>query len=278
MKAYIEILRPVNCIMAAFAVGIGIQISGATLYFSKILLIVPLAFIVAFLICGFGNVINDYVDYEIDRINRPSRPIPSGRISLENAHIYAIVLLISGNILAIPLGEAALAMAVFNSIILYLYAWRIKNRGGLLKNITVSYLVASPFIYGGIVSGKPESTLVLAALAGLANISREIIKDIEDIKGDSKYAKTLPSKIGIRKSSLVASIFLISAVAISPIPYITGLLGIYYIPAVVLTDMIFLAVVFELLGLREGYAKKIQKEIKIGMLFGLVAFLLGSFH
>ncbi len=272
MKAYLEILRPANCIMAAFAVGVGIQISGVTLGFYRILL----AALVAYIICGFGNVINDYFDYEIDRINRPSRPLPSGRISLRSAHFYAILLLTSGNFLAVALGKAALALAVFNSIMLYLYAWKIKKRGGLLKNVVVSYLVASPFLYGGIVSGKPESTLLLAALAGLANTSREIVKDIEDLKGDSSFAKTLPSRIGVRRSSLLAALFLISALAISPIPYTTKLLGIYYIPAVVITDLIFLSAIFELLKFKETLASKIQKRIKIGMLFGLLAFLTGN--
>lgn len=273
MKAYLEILRPSNCLMGAAAVAIGVQASGAGLDAVKALV----AMLVAFVLCGFGNAINDYFDYEIDRVNRPLRPIPSGRISLRGAYLYAVLLVVLGNLLAVSLGVAAFSLAVFNSALLYFYAGRIKRGGGLGKNLIVSYLVASPFLFGGVAAGNPHPSLLLTALAALANTGREIAKDIEDMRGDSSRARTLPVRMGVKKSSGAVALFLAGAVALSPVPYLVGLLELLYLPAVALADLLFLSAIAELLKLDEALAGKVQRRIKLGMLLGLVAFLAGSY-
>ena len=72
MNPYIEILRPVNAVMAVITVILMALIAG------RFDVDVLLACVVVFTATGAGNVINDYFDHEIDRVNRPSRPIPSG--------------------------------------------------------------------------------------------------------------------------------------------------------------------------------------------------------
>jgi geranylgeranylglycerol-phosphate geranylgeranyltransferase len=269
MRAYLEILRPVNCAMAAFAVFLGASIASGS--FSAD---VALACIVAFLVCGAGNVINDYYDYDIDRINAPHRPLPRGAISLSTAKSYALLLFLTGIALALPIGSAALILAAFNSALLYAYAWRIKRAGGLSKNLTVSYLVASPFLYGGIAASKPGATLVFVALAALANTSREIVKDIADLRGDRGECLTLPVRIGARKSAYVAAAFLIAAVLLSPLPYIMNILGILYLPLVSIADAVFLYSLFVLL--KSGDATKSARYIKVAMFIALLSFLAGA--
>ena len=78
MNAYLEIIRPGNAIMAVIAVLLVAIISGI------FTLNVLLACTVVFIITGAGNSINDYFDHKIDAINKPYRPIPSGRISLNS--------------------------------------------------------------------------------------------------------------------------------------------------------------------------------------------------
>ena len=75
-KEFIEILRPSVCVLSISAVFVGAVVS-------DFLTLIPLlvAMIVAFLVAGAGNTLNDYFDYESDKINKPHRPIPSGRIS-----------------------------------------------------------------------------------------------------------------------------------------------------------------------------------------------------
>jgi geranylgeranylglycerol-phosphate geranylgeranyltransferase len=255
--------------MAGTAVIVGATIASETFSTAE----VYLAFLVAFLVCGAGNVINDYFDFEIDKINNPSRPLPSGKISLRVAHLYALGLFMFGIALCIFINKYALLLAAFNSFLLYLYAWKIKKSGSIEKNFTVSYLVASPFLFGGVAVENASVTLLLALLAGLANTGREIIKDIEDLEGDKKIIKTLPVEIGVEKSAVLASTFILAAVLISPLPYVFGILSINYLVAVALADAVF---VYAALNLKGKKAREAQKLVKLGMFFGLVAFLAGS--
>lgn len=273
MLDYIKITRPFNCLMAGIAVLVGALIASKTLFPGEILL----AVVAASLICGAGNVINDYFDVGIDRINNPQRAIPSGRISPKAAYFHALMLFLFGNVFAAFINLYAILLALFNSVLLYLYAWKIKRRGGIGKNITISYLVASLVIFGGIAAGNPGITILLAVLAGLVNTGREVVKDIEDLKGDRKLAETLPKHIGPRKASLVAALFIMSAVVVSPLPYTMDILGIRYLAALVLADLVFVYSAAVLIrDSSHSSAKKTQRLIKSGMLLGLIAFLVGS--
>lgn len=269
---YLEILRPLNCLMAAAAVVIG----GAIASTEPLGAVIVLAALVAFLVCGAGNAINDYFDYEIDRINSPSRPLPSGRLSLGFTQAYSIVLFVLGVALSALISPLAFFIAGFNSLLLYLYAMRIKKRGGIEKNFTVSYLVASPFLFGGVVVDEPLVTLLLVVLAGLANTSREIIKDIQDYEGDRVYIRTLPARIGIEKAAKLASFVLFLTIVFSPLPYLLGILNLNYLLFVVPADAIFLGVALTFLRDPLEKAAGTQRMIKVGMALGLAAFLAGN--
>ena len=95
MNAYLEILRPFNAIMGVIAVLLVAIISG------DFNIYVPVACVIVFIFTGAGNAINDYVDHKIDAINKPERPIPSGRISLNAAAIYATSLFIIATIMSL---------------------------------------------------------------------------------------------------------------------------------------------------------------------------------
>ncbi len=82
MNVYLEITRPTNALMAAVAV-----LLMAIINFNYGIPII-LGFITVLFATSGGNVINDFFDYKIDKINKPQRPIPSGRISLKNAKNY----------------------------------------------------------------------------------------------------------------------------------------------------------------------------------------------
>jgi geranylgeranylglycerol-phosphate geranylgeranyltransferase len=272
MNPILEIVRPANSLMAAVAVIVGVMVASGDVFEAGTFL----GFIVAFIASGAGFIINDYFDFDIDSINRPSRPIPSGRISLMFAKRLALALFGAGILLSAFINPVALIIAVFNSILLYLYGSKIKKAGGIEKNLTVSYLVASPFLFGGAVAGNVIPTLYLVLLAGLANTSREIVKDIEDFEGDRLFAATLPQKIGFQNSAKLAGIFMLLAVILSPIPYITGTLGRYYLFFVFIANALFFISLAFLRNITPQNAEKTQRFIKLGMFLALVAFLLGT--
>lgn len=262
MKDYLTILRPINCSMASIAVIIGGYISGADIYHAII------ASISAFLITAAGNVINDIFDINIDRINKPYKPLVKGTIGIKFAWYYSSMLFISGILLSFVLKIYNVAMAIINSLLLIIYSYKIKRIGGFYKNITISYLVSSTFIYGGFLGENVESVLILSLLAFLANNSREIIKDIEDIKGDDSM--TLPKIYGIEISMKISNVFLIMAIALSPLPIVLNILSMNYLLGLIPAIISFLmSMILKNISMKKNL-------IKLGMLLGLISFILGT--
>ena len=259
--------------MAGFAAVIGagivcgiteIPILGAVLLFSSV-----------FLITGAGNAINDYFDADIDAINKPMRPIPSGRVS-RNAALYLSLLLFGlGIALAHTINIICFAIALANSLMLIVYARNLK-RTALAGNISVGYLTGSTFLYGGALFEIPGLVRMsgLFALAMLATIAREIAKDIEDIDGDSAMGlDTLPIRIGSRRAGYAASAFGMIAVLLSPIPYLSLGFSVWYLVVVMFANLCFLIAI---LRLKRGDAAGSSRLFKRAMMVALLAFVVGS--
>ena len=201
MNPYIEILRPGNALMGAISIIL------VALIDKTISIPVILAMLTVFFETAAGNVINDYFDYKIDLINKPERPIPSGRISLENGRNYGYLLFAAGTMCGflisyitnnwIPFG-----IVLFADVVLYLYAYTLKTTP-LLGNLTVGFMTGFGFVFGGFSINNPSiimTSLFLGFFAFVMTTAREIVKDIEDIEGDkADCAKTLPILIGEKK-------------------------------------------------------------------------------
>jgi len=234
---FFRITRPLNSVVAGLAAVLGYLIATGTVTLPSLILIVIVASITA-----AGNVLNDVFDLDIDRINRPDRPIPSGLVSLRAAKLYAALLFLLGVLLAASITVLALAIAVINSTMLIFYAMRLK-RTPLFGNIAVSYLAASIFLFGGAFAG-PEGliqNLPLAAITFLAMVARELLKDAEDIEGDTAGgAHTLPMVIGVRNTGLLAMACAIGAVIASYLP-VGSWWGPLYLVGIGIVDMIILA-------------------------------------
>lgn len=258
--------------MAGLAVFIGAMVASGSPFSVGIVL----GFIAAFIIAGAGFVINDYYDFDVDSVNKPQRALPSGKVSLTVAYRSSLLLFAMGILLSAFINISALIIAIANSLLLYVYAWRIKKRGGIEKNLMVSYLVASPFLFGGAVVGDIPGTFFLMLLAGLANTSREIVKDIEDFEGDRLFATTLPTMIGFDKSAKLAGRFMLAAVVLSPLPYILGILDSYYLIFVFVANILFFMSFMSLREVNVQNAKVTQRFIKLGMFLALAAFLAGA--
>ena len=145
----------------------------------------------ALVLLSAGNAINDYCDYNIDCINRPRRPLPSGRIRRTHALIFAIVLTVIGIYLGILINRNATGIAILVCVALLSYAFWLK-RTPFAGNLVVSGLTGLTFIAGGVAIDSVQGTLIPAIFAFLFTTAREIVKDLEDIEGDKKHkAKTL---------------------------------------------------------------------------------------
>ncbi|MCX6815232.1 MAG: UbiA family prenyltransferase [Candidatus Aenigmarchaeota archaeon] len=268
MKHYLSIIRPVNGIMSAIAVYIAAVVAGSTIVPNFIVL---MGMLVVFLINSGGMIVNDIFDADIDKINKPKRPIPSGKIRKTSAWIYAVVLFIVGNFLAYHyISQTAFYIALLATFLLCAYAAKLKQIM-IAGHLTISLLVGLTFIYGGLIMGNYYSVVVLALLAFLSNVGREIYKTIEDTLGDrQEHVTTLPIKYGVPKAKLIGNIFTVAAVGLSFVPYFLQTFHEVYLFFVVIADIAFIA------GTATP-ARISSKLSKIAMIIALIAFLAGAY-
>lgn len=271
-----ELMRYRNCAMAGFAAVIGAAIAYNAAPGEPVWM--GLIFITVFFITGAGNAINDYFDVRIDSINRPDRPIPSGRISKKSAFRFSILLFAAGIIISYFIGSNRIPFitAVFNSFLLYLYASFLKRKV-LLGNLSVSYLAGSAFLFGGAAYGGKgiQVTIILFFLSMLATLAREIVKTIEDIEGDRlDGALTLPVIIGERPAAYTACAFGLLAIVLSPLPYLMRLFNEYYLFVVGIADVVLLYAMFMILKKNPAAS---SKYFKVAMFLALLTFIAGSF-
>jgi geranylgeranylglycerol-phosphate geranylgeranyltransferase len=236
-----------------------------------------LAFAAAVLITGAGNAINDYFDRDIDKVNRPKRPIPSGRVKPPTALNISLAMFALGILLVIPINWKCMIIAALNTLILASYAAGLK-RVGLAGNIAIGYLVGSAFIFGGLVIGELQVASILAAMAMLATVGRELIKDIEDMKGDrANKIVTVPLRYGARKAAALATAFIAAAILLAPLPRILNIFGSVYICVATVAIVIFIAAAALILRAQDrATAAKASLACKVAMGIGLLAFLVAT--
>jgi len=216
-SGFLRLIRPLNCLMMGFAVIVGASLVSA-LNFSINLL---LGFVTSFTLTGASMAINDYYDREIDAINEPNRPIPSGAVSPKEALSFAFVLSLVGFVAALVTSISCFIVAVIAWVIFVAYTTKGK-RTGLPGNFLVSACVVIPFIYGGFVVENLKLPVILfAAIAFLSNTGREVTKGIVDVEGDkSQNINTIAVMFGDKTAAFMASVFLVLAVGLSPLPWL----------------------------------------------------------
>lgn len=270
MNAYWKIIRPNVCFLAVLGVFVGALLSSVY----DVTLVLP-ALAAAFFICAGGNVINDFFDFEIDKINKPKRPLPSGKISPGRALSYYLLLSAIGIGLSLFVSAPFFWIAVFNFMVSTLYAWKLKKIA-IIGNITDSFLAAVTFVAGGLIAGNFDilnsPVLILAFIAFLTTMGREIFKDVEDMKGDKALgARTLPILLGGAVSMNIARMFAALGALSAVLPYMSRMFGEYY----VLSAMPCMWVLLYSTALKDP--KSAQKMVKTGMFLGIFAFLVGAY-
>ena len=273
--ALLSLIRPINSFMIGLAVVVGIAIGSPDMLFSRLTIY---GFITGFSISSYSMIINDIYDIEIDKVNQPERPLAKQIISINSASSLSLILLLIGLTSSLLISYYNIIITAIFSILSWFYnIWGKKQ--GIIGNSIVASSMSIPFIFGGIITGN-ISLLVwsISLIAFLSGMGREIIKTIADIKGDKiKGIKSVSIQFGSRNAMLIACGFIIISILISFIPVYLNLIQIYYIPLLILTDLILLYSIFVL---STNYSKseslKVKKYILYAMLFGLITFLMNS--
>ena len=278
LNPFIEILRPFNCVIAGFATFIGYLISFSYFNLSIELLFLALA---SFFICGAGQAVNDFFDRDIDAKTKKHKVIPSKRMNERTAFFYSIFLFFVGVIFAFLVNFSAFIIALIFSILLFAYS-AFMQKYKYIGNFIVAFGTGFTLIFGASVSGNYFFASILALSAVAANLGRELIKDIEDLKGDKGFKITLPQLLNLNSVSYLVFFYLIIAIISSYFPVIfsfitkssNGFLSTPYI--LIITAANFLFVYSFRLLVKRSYSMA-SKFAKTAMFVALIGFLSSVF-
>ena len=273
---HIKLLRPLNVFTSGLAMVIGSGILG-TLNDTGTLLLV-MAVVMCF--AGAANALNDVVDYEIDKINRPMRPLPSGFVKKRTALFISILLFSMGTLACLELSEAAKVIGIVIAMpFMVLYSKYLKGMP-LIGNMIVAFILGLSFLFCGAAFNNMSPMWIPMILAFGLTLVRELVKDIADMEGDqSAGLKTFPITVGIEKS-IQLSIFLSACIGVGAfIPYLYGTYGIWYGILLILGVEIPLGVVVVSLLNNPGISSATHgaRILKFSTLIGLIAIYAGTF-
>ena len=269
MKALLRSTRPETTPLGMVSVYIGGLVAGAP--YNSIPLF--LAVLVSFFVTSASMTFNDSFDWEIDKVNHPKRPIPKGILTPREMLAFTIFLFSVGIGITLFINILCLGIALFAILFLTIYETYSKQYG-IMGNVTVAFISATAFTFGGAAVGNAIPSLSIAVLAFFIVLGREIIMDIRDVKGDSLTRTTLPLQIGVKKASFVGCLFLVLAAVFSPIPYLLHMVSIWYLVFIIPVDIITVfAVVWSLRSSQN--AARSAAIMRIALAIGLMAFILG---
>lgn len=276
MKAVIQIFRPELPFAAGICVVLGEFIAlGKFPALSEI----ALGFLCGFLISGSAIVLNDYYDLEVDKVNAPDRPLPSGLITPSEAILLTALATLVGLAASLFLGFPSFLLCTIFWLIGFLYNWRFKE-AGLIGNLMVSSSVAITFILGGIAVGQPWNKIVwcFALIAFFIDLGEEIAGDAMDMEGDQKRdSKSIAIRYGKKFALAISGTCFTLVVLLSFVPTFFGWLGMSYLFMIAIMDLIICVFTMRLMKSKtpeEGRTS--MRQIYMGALFGMLAFVVGN--
>ncbi len=218
-KAFLSIIRPQNCVIGGLTVIAGVAMAyrmaqvGSGI--SDFLPLFIYGYVTYFFVAAGGNVVNDIFDVEVDKINRPHRALPSGRMTIKQAWGYVAFLSIVGLLFAILTGPYSALIVLCFQIIGYAYAAKVKTLG-LAGNFMVAFSFAFGVLYGAFAYGETIGLPLTNAIplphwlffftAFLILQARETIKGAEDVEGDeARDVRTIARIYGYNVAAAVAA-------------------------------------------------------------------------
>ena len=272
---YLKLLRPLNIITS----GLAMAISSAILdgFYDKRILMLTIAIVMLF--TAAANALNDAMDYEIDLVNKPLRPIPLGAVTIKNSLIISFTLFSLGSVLCLQLSDSAIIIGVFIAIpMMIFYSISLKSKY-FICNIAVALILGMSFLFSGAAYGKISLVWTPMLLAFSLTFVREMVKDVSDIIGDQNQGlKTYPIINGVHKSARLIVALCVFVGLGSLYPYLSGDYGKNYIITLVIGVEIPLMMVIFLLTKTPSISSAILSAsiLKFSTIMGLFSIYLGA--
>jgi chlorophyll synthase len=227
MPAALELLKPITWFAPMWAFGCGVVSSGVPVG-SRWWAVVLGVILAGPMVCGASQAANDWYDREVDAINEPNRPIPSGRLPGRTGLYIAVAWTLLSFAVAYPLGDWGRGAAIFAMILAWTYSappMRLKTNGWLGNAACAACYEGLPWITGAaiMVNGRPDGRILAAALlysAGAHGIMT--LNDFKSVEGDRRTGiNSLPVLLGVENAATAACL----AMAMPQVVVIGLLLG-----------------------------------------------------
>jgi len=267
---FIKILRIPNMLILGASVALGMFLSHTNLALWQCLLLILAAICCA----GFGNVVNDVADVNTDAISHTNRVLPKKEMSLVQARLYAGALALVALIAAFCVSPLHGIAVIFPVVLLWLYASLLKGTP-LSGNILVSLLVGYGPIFGGLGAPDHDRLWFPALLAFLLSCCREIVKDVQDVKGDSAAGIVTTAILAQATIKKILAVCALAYVLLLFLPVTFKQFGLVYalICAIIVLPIHFFWIRHIYKSDLEKSASKISALIKWEMVAGLIALL-----
>lgn len=271
----IKLIRPLNVAITFLSVMVaGFICSGNQDVTFKLFF----ASLAAAFIAASANIINDYYDIEIDKINRPDRILASGKMAVRTAVILYFFFLLSGVVFSFFINAAAVLIVLGSAILTFYYSYKFKKIP-LLGNSIVAFMTGLAFLFGGVAVGNVGSAVFPFIFAFTINLMREVVKDMEDSDGDARAnVFTFPVKYGFEKAKTLLYVFALFLVIAMLIPFLLKIYNAKYLALIIFTVVPMLMYSMQIVHKKNDKAAfgKVSLLLKLQMIFGLLAIFLGS--
>ena len=273
IKALYKLSRPLTSLSGALAVLLGGYVAGTGAWIK-----IVLACVATFLVSGSANAWNDYLDVEIDRVNQPKRPLPSGLISLRQAKIFSLGAAGLSLFMAAFINLPAFLIVLASNALLFVYSWRLKSTV-LMGNATIAAISAMSAIFGGVAAGHLLPTLWLAVIIATAIMGREVLKTLADYEGDLRQrCRTVSTVWGRRAARIVFYCLAGATIMVMLLPYLLDVYRPVYVYVVALgVCPVVLYILMRVSRYRSGpQLEKLSQLMKYDFLVWFLAVLLGA--
>lgn len=241
---------------------------------------------IPFLMVGGAMAINDYFDYESDKINqRLDRPLVRGVFPRSFALTFGSAMIGLGILITILVFQdlALLVLVLFFTAIAYGYNLYLKE-SGIAGNVLVSFSYAAPYALGAFAMKLSDPTItvtiiVMVAITFFGALGREFLKGIMDIEGDrARGIKTVAVTKGPKVAALASNVMFFIVLVLSPIPFILSYAGnLVYLVFIIITDgFLLLSGIPLLLHPTKENSKRGRMYTRLALWTGAIAFLLGA--
>ncbi len=255
------------------------------------------------LIAAAGYIINDYFDLNIDQVNKPETIVVQRFIKRRWAIVWHIALSAAGVIIAFYIswkignwwvGPVNLLCVV----LLWVYSTTFKKKN-LIGNIVISLLTAwvalvlyvseldvvrlRDSLYREVIKKIFKVAILYGGFAFIISLIREVVKDIEDMRGDAKYGcRTMPIVWGIPATKVFVGVWLVVLLLAIAVVHVYGIILGWYIAVAYGLFMIAIPIVLLLRKLYQAVTVKdfhqISSYIKWVMLAGILSILFFKWH